>query len=187
MAFKIIHTEFRDLLVLEPRVHEDARGYFMESYNKEDFLKAGIDVNFVQDNQSSSAYGVVRGLHFQTPPFSQTKLVRVLMGAILDAVVDLRRGEPTFGKSFCIELSSQNRRQLLVPSGFAHGFAVLSSTAEVFYKCDQFYRPAFERGINYSDPHLMINWQLPPEAIQVSDKDRSLPLFKELEFSFEAV
>lgn len=187
MAVNIITTDFKGLLVLEPRVHEDSRGYFMESYNRETFLEAGIDVVFIQDNQSSSAYGVVRGLHFQIPPYAQTKLVRVLSGTILDVVVDLRRTEPTFGKSYSLELSGENKRQLLVPGGFAHGFAVLSKRAEVFYKCDQYYRPAYERGINYADPELAIDWRLQKDQIIVSDKDKTLPVLAGLTSSFETV
>src|SRR5688572_25267884 len=146
---KITASGFEGLLVVEPKVHEDSRGYFMESYNKERFFEAGIEVDFVQDNQSSSEFGVVRGLHFQIQPYAQGKLIRVLTGTILDVVVDLRKGETTFGKRFSLELSGENRKQLLIPRGFAHGFAVLSKRAEVLYKCDQYYRPAYERGINY--------------------------------------
>ena len=148
-----IKTTIPDLLLFEPVVHNDARGYFFESYNESVFGEQGIDIRWVQDNQSSSQYGVVRGLHFQCPPHAQTKLVRVLSGSILDVVVDIREGSPTFGKSFSVELTAENKKQLLVPKGFAHGFAVLSEQAEVLYKCDQFYNKASEQGILYADPH----------------------------------
>jgi dTDP-4-dehydrorhamnose 3,5-epimerase len=187
MALRVIQTGFNGLLIIEPKVHEDARGYFMESYNNRSFVEAGIDVEFVQDNQSRSSYGVIRGLHFQVAPYAQTKLVRVLTGTILDVVVDLRQNEPTFSKSFSVELSGENRKQLLVPKGFAHGFAVKSKTAEVFYKCDQYYSPGYERGINYADPELMIDWQLSPADIIVSDKDKLLPRLSKSTYSFEAV
>ena len=187
MGVKAITTGFNGLLVLEPKVHADSRGYFMESFNKRDLLDAGIDVDFVQDNQSRSSFGVIRGLHFQVPPFAQIKLVRVLSGTILDVVVDLRQNEPTYSKSYSVELSGENKRQLLVPRGFAHGFAVLSKTAEVFYKCDQYYRPDHERGINYSDPELSIDWKLNADHVIVSDKDKLLPRLSDATYSFEVV
>jgi dTDP-4-dehydrorhamnose 3,5-epimerase len=185
MALKVISTGFSGLVIIEQKVHADSRGYFMESYNKKDFIDAGVNLEFVQDNQSSSAFGVIRGLHFQVPPYAQTKLVRVLHGVILDVVVDLRRSEPTFGRSFSVELSGDNKKQLLVPSGFAHGFSVLSKEAEIFYKCDQFYRPDHERGINYADPELAIDWGLRPDQVVVSEKDKFLPTLAEAIFSFE--
>jgi dTDP-4-dehydrorhamnose 3,5-epimerase len=185
MAVKLVSTGFKGLFIVEPKVHADSRGYFMESFNRKDLLEAGIDVDFVQDNQSRSSFGVIRGLHFQVAPFAQTKLVRVLTGTILDVVVDLRQPEPTFSRSFCLELSGDNKKQLLVPRGFAHGFAVISKDAEVFYKCDQYYHPEFERGINYSDPDLMIDWPLSADQIIVSDKDRSLPRLSEAGYTFE--
>ena len=162
---QVIKTDFRDLIVLKPKVLGDERGYFMESYNREALLKEGIDIIFVQDNQSSSVKGVLRGLHFQNAPYAQTKLVRVLSGSILDVVVDLRKGEKTFGKYFSIELSSDNKKQLLVPKGFAHGFIVLSERAEVFYKCDKYYQPSAEGGIFYNDPALDIDWKLPEQVV----------------------
>jgi dTDP-4-dehydrorhamnose 3,5-epimerase len=170
-----IKTELPDLLVFEPKVFEDSRGYFFESYNANVFKEAGIDIAFVQDNQSSSAYGVIRGLHFQLNPHAQSKLVRVLSGRILDVAVDLRKGSPTFGKSFTIELSAENKKQLFVPRGFAHGFSVLSERAEVMYKCDAFYHKQSEGGIRFDDPVLNIDWQIPLEKAVVSDKDTILP------------
>lgn len=172
-----IETTIPGVLVFEPRVFEDSRGYFFESYNQLVFQQAGIHVNFIQDNQSSSQYGVVRGLHYQLNPFSQTKLIRVLFGSIYDVVVDIRKGSPTFGKQFAIELSADNRKQLFIPAGLAHGFSVLSSKAEVYYKCDNFYNKESEAGILYNDPELKINWQIPSDKIIVSEKDKSLPLF----------
>jgi dTDP-4-dehydrorhamnose 3,5-epimerase len=177
-------TDFKDLLVLDPRVFEDDRGYFMESYNRRSFAEVGIRIDFVQDNQSRSSTGVLRGLHFQRPPYAQTKLVRALSGEILDVVVDLRRGQPTFGKHFSIRLSSDNRRQLLVPKGFAHGFLVLSAEAEVLYKCDEYYNKDADGGIRFDDPDLEIDWILSPGKFVLSDKDRMLPFLKELNFSF---
>lgn len=179
-----IKTELHDLLVFEPKVFEDSRGYFFESYNFNVFKEAGIDIVFVQDNQSSSAYGVIRGLHFQLNPHAQTKLVRVLSGRILDVAVDLRKGSPTFGKSFTIELSAENKKQLFVPRGFAHGFSVLSERAEVMYKCDAFYNKQSEGGIRFDDPVLNIDWKIPHEKAIVSDKDKILPGLKDCETNF---
>ena len=170
-----IETGFSGLLIFEPVVHEDSRGYFFEAFNKNDFEKADINVDFVQDNQSSSQFGVIRGLHYQLNPYAQTKLVRVLTGAILDVAVDIRIGSSTFGKSFVLELSAKNKKQLLVPKGFAHGFSVLSEKAEVFYKCDQFYNKDAEQGICYNDPLLKIDWKIPTDKMLVSEKDKTLP------------
>ena len=175
-------TDFKGLLVLEPKVHGDARGYFMESYNKKTFAEAGIDVNWVQDNQSRSSQGVLRGLHFQRRPYDQTKLVRVLSGTVLDVVVDLRRSEPTFGKPYAIEISAENKKQVLVPKGFAHGFVVLSETAEVFYKCDQFYNPQADGGIHFKS--IVLDWMLPENKLILSDKDKNLPLIENANFDF---
>lgn len=180
----VVSTPFKGLFILEPKVLGDARGYFMESYNKEAFAAAGINIDFVQDNQSSSRKGVFRGLHFQMPPYAQTKLVRVLSGGVLDIVVDLRRNESTFGKHFTAELTSENNRQLLVPKGFAHGFLVLSDMAEVFYKCDEFYKPAADAGINCNDPALGIEWRIPAGELILSDKDKKLPLLKDINAPF---
>jgi len=166
-----IETGFPGLLIFEPVVFEDNRGYFFESYN-ESICKAGsLNIVFVQDNQAQSSYGVIRGLHYQLDPHAQTKFIRVLSGAILDVVVDIREGSPTFGKSYSLELSASNKLQLLVPKGFAHGYSVLTPTAEVFYKCDTFYNKSAEGGILYNDPALEIDWQIPADKQIISDKD----------------
>lgn len=179
-----IKTTLPDLLLFEPIVHNDARGYFFESYNESVFLQQGIDLRWVQDNQSSSQYGVIRGLHFQAPPYAQTKLVRVLSGSILDVAVDIRKGSPTYGAFFSIELTAENKKELLVPKGFAHGFAVLSEKAEVLYKCDQFYNKASEQGIFYADPSLAINWMIKADSAIVSEKDKQLPSLSKLDSPF---
>ncbi|MBL0056197.1 MAG: dTDP-4-dehydrorhamnose 3,5-epimerase [Chitinophagaceae bacterium] len=171
----IIKTDFPGLFVFEPAVFEDSRGYFFESYNERVFEAAGIATHFVQDNQARSAYGVIRGLHYQMPPHAQSKLIRVLEGSILDIVVDIRKGSPRFGQSFSIELSSDNKKQLFIPKGFAHGYSVISETAEVFYKCDEFYHPETEGGIRIDDPGLKIDWMIPEEQRIVSEKDRQYP------------
>lgn len=168
-------TNIPDLLVYEPKVFEDARGYFFESYNASTFSAGGVDIKFVQDNQAKSSYGVIRGLHYQLAPYAQTKLVRVLSGAIIDVAVDIRKGSPTYGESFAIELSAENKKQLLVPKGFAHGYSVISETAEVMYKCDEFYNKASEGGILYNDTTLNIDWKIPADKALVSEKDIILP------------
>jgi dTDP-4-dehydrorhamnose 3,5-epimerase len=179
-----INTPIRDLLVFEPRVFEDSRGYFFEAYNAQTFLDEGVDIKFVQDNQSRSSYGVVRGLHYQMTPYAQTKLIRVLEGAIIDVAVDIRQGSPTFGQVYTIELSADNKKQLLVPAGFAHGFSVISEVAIVLYKCDQFYNKESEGGIIYNEVSLNIDWKLPKEKILVSDKDLDLPALSECKNNF---
>ena len=173
MAF--IKTEFPGLIIIEPTVFKDSRGYFFESYNENNFKAEGIDIRFVQDNQSKSSYGVIRCLHYQLNPHAQTKLVRVLSGKILDLAVDIRQGSPTYGKAFSIELSAENNKQLLIPKGFAHGFSVLSETAEVMYKCDVFYNKESEAGIAFNDTELNIDWKIPADKAVVSDKDLILP------------
>lgn len=178
------NTDIHGVMVFEPDVFEDSRGYFFEAYNEKKFLEAGIDFRWVQDNQSSSAYGVIRGLHYQLPPFAQSKIVRVLRGKILDVVVDIRTGSPTFGKSYCKVLSAKNRRQLFIPKGMAHGFSVLSEKAEVIYKCDAYYNKESEAGIIYNDPELNIDWRIPESEIIVSEKDRQLPLMKDCKNRF---
>ena len=178
-------TDFPGLLVFEPAIFKDDRGYFFESYNERNFQKNGIECRFVQDNQSHSTYGVLRGLHYQLAPYSQTKLVRVLSGNILDVVVDIRKGSPGFGKTFSIELSAENKKQLLVPKGFAHGFVVLSPTADVLYKCDEFYNKESEAGIIYSDSLLNIDWKVPDGGLNVSPKDIELPSFANCRNNFE--
>jgi dTDP-4-dehydrorhamnose 3,5-epimerase len=174
---KFIETGFANLLLFEPKVFGDSRGYFFESYNEKTFAENGIAIKFIQDNQSKSSYGVIRGLHFQKDPHAQTKLVRVLSGKILDVVVDLRKNADTYGKHYSVELSAENKRQLLVPKGFAHGFSVLSETAEVLYKCDAFYNKESEGGLLYSDPQLKIDWKIPDDKAIVSEKDLMQPLF----------
>jgi dTDP-4-dehydrorhamnose 3,5-epimerase len=178
-------TEIPDLLIFEPKVFEDSRGYFFEAYNQDSFAKEGISQKFVQDNQSKSSYGVIRGLHYQLNPHAQCKLVRTLQGTILDVAVDIRVGSPTFGKHFTIELSAENKKQLLIPAGFAHGFSVLSETAVVFYKCDTLYSKESEAGIIYNDPSLNIDWKIPKGKELVSDKDLAQPLFKNCRNSFQ--
>jgi len=172
-----IETGIPGLLVFEPAVYGDSRGFFYEAYNEKIFGGAGIETRFVQDNQSRSVYGVIRGLHYQVPPYAQSKLVRALIGTILDVVVDIRKGSPAFGKVFTIELSAENKKQLFIPAGFAHGFSVLSEAAEVMYKCDQFYNKASEQGIIYNDSTLQIDWQVPLSKAIISDKDLVLPSF----------
>lgn len=181
---KVTETNLAGLLVIEPKVFEDQRGYFFESYNKEKYEVAGIDIDFVQDNQSLSSYGVIRGLHYQLAPYSQTKLVRVLFGSVLDIVIDIRQGSLTFGHSLSIVLSSENKKQLLIPQGFAHGFVVLSEQAIFHYKCDMYYRPEFERGINIKDPSLMIDCKIPPNDQIISKKDQNLPKFSDAEMNY---
>ena len=181
---KIELTGFEGLLVLTPAVYSDERGFFFESYNAERFEQAGLKYQWVQDNQSFSRKGVIRGLHFQKPPHAQAKLVRVLSGRILDVVVDLRSEQPTYGKVFAIELTAENKMQLLIPRGFAHGFSVLSETAEVMYKCDGVYNKSSELGIKYSDPVLKIDWQVNESEATVSEKDLQLPGFTGLDTGF---
>ncbi|MFN5376378.1 MAG: dTDP-4-dehydrorhamnose 3,5-epimerase [Chitinophagaceae bacterium] len=181
---KIDSTPFEGLFVLAPRVFADERGYFFESFNELTFRQNNIDFNWVQDNQSSSKYGVIRGLHFQKPPYAQTKLIRVLQGEILDVVVDLRHASKTFGQSYSIVLSSQNHFQLLIPKGFAHGFSVLSVTADVMYKCDELYNKESESGILFNDPKLGIDWKVDADKMVVSSKDLTLPAFDRNEIIF---
>ena len=167
----IIETSIKDLFVIEPKVWEDSRGYFFESFSERAFQDSGINVKFVQDNQARSTYGVIRGLHFQLAPYAQTKLIRVLSGSILDVAVDIRKGSPFYGKAYTLELSAENKKQLLVPKGFAHGYSVLSETAEVMYKCDAFYNKQAEGGLLYNDPKLAIDWGIPADLAVVADKD----------------
>lgn len=179
-----IETGIPDLLIYEPKVHGDSRGYFFESYNANVFREEGVEIVFVQDNQARSTYGVLRGLHFQQEPYAQTKLIRALEGAILDVVVDLRAGSPAYGKVYSIELSAENKRQLLVPKGFAHGYSVLTPTAEVMYKCDNFWHKASEGGIIYNDPALQIDWGIPLTEALVSEKDLVLPVLADCKHNF---
>lgn len=173
---KIEETFIKDLIIIEPTVFGDERGCFFESYSKIKFEHLGINIDFVQDNQSFSKKGTLRGLHYQNPPYAQTKLIRVLEGEIMDVVVDLRRNSKTFKKCFNIVLSAENKKQLLIPQGFAHGFSVLSETASVIYKCDQYYNKNSEGGIKFDDPSLNIDWGIDIENAIVSNKDQILPL-----------
>lgn len=167
-----IKTDIDSVVIIEPRIFTDSRGYFFESYNEAEFIKNGITNRFVQDNQSKSSYGVVRGLHCQLGPHAQAKLVRVLHGRVLDVAVDIRAGSPTFGKHVAVELSDENQRQLFIPRGFLHGFSVLSDTAIFAYKCDNLYHPESEFGIRFDDPEIGIDWRIPADKIITSDKDR---------------
>ena len=176
---KAIETKLKGCFVMEPTIFEDKRGFFYESFHQERFQELiGEKISFIQDNQSFSAKGVLRGLHYQKGEFAQAKLIRVLQGVVHDVVVDIRKSSPTFGQHFSAELSSENKRQLFIPRGFAHGFVVLSTSATFFYKCDNFYNAASEGGIIYNDPTLNINWKLPVEELIVSAKDAVLPSFE---------
>lgn len=181
---KVETTGFEGLLVLTPSVFADERGYFFESYNSASHEKLGLNHHWVQDNQSHSKHGVIRGFHFQKAAFAQTKLVRVLQGEILDVVVDLRKGQPTYGQSFSVILTAENKKQLLVPKGFAHGFSVLSASADVMYKCDALYNKQSESGLIFNDPSLNIDWKLSPEEMIVSEKDLVLPTFDKIDADF---
>ena len=179
-------TKLKGCFIIEPRVFQDDRGYFFESYNQQIFNSfIGKPVNFVQDNESFSSRGVIRGLHFQEGEFAQAKLVRVIKGSVLDVAVDIRKDSPTFGQHIAIELTEENKRQLFVPRGFAHGFVALSETAECFYKCDNFYNKEAEGGIIYNDKTLNIDWQIPGSEVVLSEKDRQLPSFKEAILKFD--
>lgn len=182
----IIKTDIEGPVIIEPRVFGDARGYFFESYSARDFAQVA-EVAFVQDNESRSCYGVVRGLHFQRPPYAQAKLVRVVEGRVLDVAVDIRRGSPTYGRHTAVELTGENHRQFFIPQGFAHGFAVLSETALFQYKCDEFYHPESEGALAWDDPTLAIDWRLPAADVVLSDKDRHHPSFKDFVSPFNYV
>jgi len=181
---EIIKTYIQDLLIIKPRIFKDKRGYFFESYNKHEFQKNNLNYNFVQDNESKSTYGVIRGLHFQNGKYSQAKLVRVLQGKVLDVAVDLRKNSKTFGKYFAIELSAANKLQFLIPRGFAHGFSVLSKTAIFAYKCDNFYNKESEGSINIFDKSLNIDWRINKKDAIISDKDLNTPDLKSAKFNF---
>jgi len=180
---EIIKTPIEGLLIIEPRVFKDARGFFVETYNEERYRAAGIDVRFVQDNLSASSYGVVRGLHFQRPPFTQAKLVTCIEGCVLDIAVDLRKDSPTFGQHVAVELSADNHRQFFIPKGFAHGFSVLSEHALFSYKCDEVYHPEADGGILLSDASLAIDWRIPEGQRIISEKDTKHPLLKDLGYT----
>lgn len=181
---EIRETGIEGLLLIKPRIFEDERGYFFESFNEADLEKAGHPFHFIQDNQSKSLYGVVRGLHYQLEPRAQTKFVRVLEGSIWDVAVDLRKDSPTFLQWKGAELSAENKLQMLIPRGFAHGFSVLSDSAVVLYKCDEFYAPDFETGIRYNDPEIGIDWKVKPEDRILSGRDLAMPSLKEATMNF---
>ena len=183
---EVIKTDIEGVLVIEPKVFGDSRGYFFECFNAREFReKTGLEVTFVQDNESKSRYGVLRGLHFQLPPYSQSKLVRCVKGRVLDVAVDIRKGSPTYGRYAMCELTEENHRQFFIPKGMAHGFCVLSEEALFQYKCDDFYHPEAEGGIAWDDPDLAIPWPLPPADIALSDRDRHHPAFKAFASPFE--
>lgn len=182
---KVTETPIPGLLVIEPDVIADHRGYFFESWQHERYKETGIDAEFIQDNESKSTLGVVRGLHYQLDPWSQAKLVRVVDGCVFDVAVDLRKGSPAFGQWYGIELNSDTRKQLFIPRGFAHGFSVLSKTAVFSYKCDNYYNRQAERAINACDPGLAINWNLNEIVAVISEKDKNAPLFNEAEMNFK--
>ncbi len=183
---KLIKTKIEGLYVIEPHIFEDSRGYFLESYNKKKLDELLEDKYiFVQDNESKSSYGVIRGLHYQLEPYAQAKLVRVLQGKVYDVAVDLRKSSPTFGEWVGVELSEENKKQLLIPAGFAHGFSVLSKSAIFSYKCNNFYDPAAERGIIWNDPSLDIDWKIKEKDVVVSEKDRMMKRFENAEMNFE--
>lgn len=182
---EIIKTEIEGVVILEPRIFKDQRGYFFESFSQRNFDTNVRHIDFVQDNESMSSYGVMRGLHFQRPPYSQSKLVRCVRGAVLDVAVDIRKHSPTYGKYVTVELTEDNHRQFFIPRGFAHGFAVLSETAVFQYKCDNFYHPEADGGISIIDDSLGIDWMIPTNQAILSDKDTKHPLFKDFESPFD--
>ena len=181
---EIIKTEIEGVVIIEPRIFKDARGYFFESFSEREFSEKVADVHFVQDNESRSCYGVIRGLHFQKPPYTQAKLLRVVRGAVLDVAVDLRKGSPTFGKYVAVELTEENHRQLYIPRGFAHGFSVLSEDVVLQYKCDNYYAPQSEGAIAWDDPELGIDWRIPKEKAILSEKDSRHPRLKDADIPF---
>lgn len=182
---EVIKTDIDGVVIIEPRIFKDSRGYFFESYSKREFDEKVRPVDFVQDNESISTKGVMRGLHFQRPPFTQSKLVRCLKGRVLDVAVDIRKGSPTYGKHVAVELSEDNHRQFFVPRGFAHGFAVLSDVAVFQYKCDNYYHPAADGGISIADTTLGIDWQLDQATAILSEKDLKHPLLSEFDTPFD--
>ena len=181
---EVIHTAIEGLVIIEPRLFTDQRGYFFESFSEREFAQKVAQVHFVQDNESKSSYGVLRGLHFQKPPHDQAKLVRVVKGSVLDVAVDLRKGSPTYGRYEAVELSEDNHRQLFIPRGFAHGFCVLSEEVIFQYKCDNYYAPQSEGAIRWDDPDLGIDWRIPAEDVILSDKDRNHPSLRDMEDVF---
>lgn len=182
----VIKTDIEGVVIIEPKVFGDARGYFFESFNSKEFAeKTGMTINFVQDNESKSSYGVLRGLHFQLPPYAQSKLVRCVKGVVLDVAVDIRKGSPTYGKYVTCELTEDNHRQFFLPKGMAHGFVVLSTEAIFQYKCDDFYHPETEGGIAWNDPCISVQWPLPAEDVALSERDKHHPSFTSFESPFK--
>lgn len=181
---EVIKTPIEGVVIIEPRLFNDGRGYFFESFSQRDFDQKVGTVRFVQDNESKSSYGVLRGLHFQKPPYAQSKLVRVVKGAVLDVAVDIRKSSPTFGQHVAVELTEDNHRQFFIPKGFAHGFVVLSETAVFQYKCDEFYHPEADGGISILDSSLGIDWRIPTEHAILSEKDTKHPLLKDFDSPF---
>ena len=182
---EVIKTPIEGVVIIEPRIFEDTRGYFFESFSLREFNEKVRPINFVQDNESKSSYGVMRGLHFQRPPFTQSKLVRCVKGAVLDVAVDIRKGSPTYGKHVAIELTEENHLQFFVPRGFAHGFAVLTEVAVFQYKCDEFYHPEVDGGISILDSSLGIDWRIPTEKANLSEKDTKHSLLKDFDSPFD--
>ena len=185
IEMEIIKTDIEGVVIIEPRIFKDERGYFYESFSQREFEEKVCRTTFVQDNQSKSSYGVLRGLHFQKPPYCQSKLVRCIKGAVLDVAVDIRKGSPTFGRHVAVELTEENHRQLFIPRGFAHGFAVLSEEAVFQYKCDNFYCKESEGAIAWDDPQLAIDWRIPADSILLSEKDRHNRNIEEAEYLFD--
>lgn len=181
---EIIKTPIEGLLIIKPRVFADARGFFIESYNEARYREAGVDVSFCQDNMSQSQYGVIRGLHYQLAPHSQSKLVSAVQGTVWDVAVDLRQGSPTYGQWYGVELNDVEKTQFFIPKGFAHGFSVLSETAIFAYKCDDLYNPPLERGLMYNDPTLNIDWKIPADKAVISEKDLKHPFLADVETNF---
>lgn len=182
---RIIPTKIEGVVIIESRLFQDDRGYFFESYSEKDFNREVKEIHFVQDNESKSSYGVMRGLHFQRPPFTQSKLVRCVKGAVLDVAVDIRKGSPTYGQHVAVELTEDNHRQFFIPRGFAHGFAVLSPEAVFQYKCDNFYHPEADGGISILDSSLGIDWRIPTDHAILSEKDTRHPLLKDFDSPFD--
>ena len=180
-----IKSNIDEVVIIEPQIHSDSRGYFFESFNQKEFEEKVCTTTFVQDNESKSSFGVLRGLHFQKPPFAQSKLVRVVKGAVLDVAVDIRTGSPTFGQHVSIELTEDNHRQFFIPRGFAHGFSVLSEEVIFQYKCDNLYAPQYEGAIAWDDPDLGIDWHIPKDKMLLSEKDKIHPRLKEAEWLFD--
>lgn len=182
---EVKQTQIPGVVIIEPRLFKDDRGYFFESFSERDFNTQVREIHFVQDNESKSSYGVLRGLHFQKPPYAQSKLVRVIKGAVLDVAVDIRKGSPTFGQHVAVELTEENHRQFFIPRGFAHGFSVLTNEVIFQYKCDNFYAPQSEGALAWDDPDLGIDWKIPTDKVILSEKDKHHTRFKDAEWLFD--